>query len=182
MKIKHISMILALCAAASSCSLLQGHPQQQPAAGSAIIAEMPVGGIRTELPAPPKIAGERPDKATLCGGRWIIAGVGASAIVAEEEAPYIDFEDGSGRFYGSDGCNIINGIVTIDPNKDLAVQFEDLKSSHNVCPNIETETKVLTNIKSMTDKTVLFITHRNTSLKACDRIVHVENKNFAVIK
>lgn len=46
----------------------------------------------------------------------------------------------------------------------------------------ETETKVLTNIKSLTDKTVLFITHRNTSLKACDRIVHVQNKNFAVIK
>ncbi len=46
----------------------------------------------------------------------------------------------------------------------------------------ETETKVLTNIKSMTDKTVLFITHRNTSLKACDRIVHVENKDFTVIK
>lgn len=46
----------------------------------------------------------------------------------------------------------------------------------------ETETRVLTNIKSMTDKTILFITHRNTSLKACDRIVHVENKNFSVIK
>lgn len=38
----------------------------------------------------------------------------------------------------------------------------------------ETETRVLANIKSMTDKTVLFITHRNTSLKVCDRIVHVK--------
>ena len=38
----------------------------------------------------------------------------------------------------------------------------------------ETETRVLANIKSMTDKTVLFITHRNSSLKVCDRIVHVE--------
>lgn len=38
----------------------------------------------------------------------------------------------------------------------------------------ETEMRVLANIKSMTDKTVLFITHRNTSLKVCDRIVHVE--------
>lgn len=46
----------------------------------------------------------------------------------------------------------------------------------------ETETRVLTNIKNMTGKTVLFITHRNTSLKACDRIVRVENKKFTVIK
>ena len=36
-----------------------------------------------------------------------------------------------------------------------------------------TETRVLTNIKNMTDKTVLFITHRNTSLKVCDRIIHI---------
>ena len=45
-----------------------------------------------------------------------------------------------------------------------------------------TETRVLNNIKNMTDKTVVFITHRNTSLKACDKIVHVENKKFTVIK
>ena len=45
-----------------------------------------------------------------------------------------------------------------------------------------TETKVLNNIKSMSDKTVLFVTHRNTSLKACDRIVHVKDKVFSLIK
>ncbi len=46
----------------------------------------------------------------------------------------------------------------------------------------DTETRVLSNIKKMTGKTVLFITHRNTSLKICDSIVHVENKKFCVIK
>ncbi len=46
----------------------------------------------------------------------------------------------------------------------------------------ETETRVLTNIKNMTDKTVIFITHRNQSLKVCDRIFHIENKNFLAIK
>lgn len=46
----------------------------------------------------------------------------------------------------------------------------------------ETETKVLSNVKAMSDKTVLFVTHRNTSLKVCDRIVHVENKKFSLIK
>lgn len=46
----------------------------------------------------------------------------------------------------------------------------------------ETETKVLDNIKNLTGKTILFVTHRNTSLKVCDRIIHVENKKFNVIK
>lgn len=45
-----------------------------------------------------------------------------------------------------------------------------------------TETQVLDNIKAMNEKTVLFITHRNTSLKVCDKIIRVENKVFGVIK
>lgn len=46
----------------------------------------------------------------------------------------------------------------------------------------QTETELLENIKSMSDKTILFVTHRNTSLKVCDKIIHVENKNFETIK
>ena len=46
----------------------------------------------------------------------------------------------------------------------------------------QTETELLTNIKNMTDKTVLFITHRNTSISVCDNIIHVENKKFVKIK
>ncbi len=37
-----------------------------------------------------------------------------------------------------------------------------------------TETKVLNNIKQIEGKTILFVTHRNTSLKVCDKILHIE--------
>lgn len=46
----------------------------------------------------------------------------------------------------------------------------------------QTETTVLSNIRRMTGKTVLFITHRNTSISICDHIVHVDDKKFTVIK
>lgn len=46
----------------------------------------------------------------------------------------------------------------------------------------QTETTLLSNIKHMTDKTVLFITHRNTSVNVCDHIIHVENKKFTALK
>ena len=46
----------------------------------------------------------------------------------------------------------------------------------------ETESRVLNNIKNMNSKTVLFVTHRNTSLRVCDRIVHVTGKKFTLIK
>lgn len=45
-----------------------------------------------------------------------------------------------------------------------------------------TETHVLENIKAMSAKTVVFITHRNTSLKVCDRIIRVENKKFFTVE
>ncbi|MBQ3052307.1 MAG: ABC transporter ATP-binding protein [Clostridia bacterium] len=45
-----------------------------------------------------------------------------------------------------------------------------------------TETKVLANIKDMNDKTVLFVTHRNTSLKVCDKIIHINTKKISTIK
>lgn len=45
-----------------------------------------------------------------------------------------------------------------------------------------TETVVLKNIRELSNKTILFVTHRNTSLKVCDKIIHVENKEFKVIK
>lgn len=45
-----------------------------------------------------------------------------------------------------------------------------------------TETQLLSNIKHMTGKTVIFITHRHTSLSVCDRIIHVDDKEYKVIK
>ncbi|MCQ2451086.1 MAG: ABC transporter ATP-binding protein/permease [Clostridia bacterium] len=45
-----------------------------------------------------------------------------------------------------------------------------------------TETQLLSNIKNIAGKTVVFITHRHTSLAVCDRIIHVEDKQYKVIK
>ena len=44
----------------------------------------------------------------------------------------------------------------------------------------ETETQLLNNLKSNTNKTIIFITHRNTSLEACDKVLHLENGTFKV--
>ena len=46
----------------------------------------------------------------------------------------------------------------------------------------ETETTVLSNIKNLTDKTVLFITHRNTSLSVCDNIFNSRNGSVSKSK
>ena len=43
----------------------------------------------------------------------------------------------------------------------------------------DTETQLLKNIKSLTDKTILFITHRNTSLNVFDKVLHLSNGTFS---
>ena len=45
-----------------------------------------------------------------------------------------------------------------------------------------TETRLLSNIKELPDKTVLFITHRDTSVSVCDKVLKAERKKFTVIK
>lgn len=41
-----------------------------------------------------------------------------------------------------------------------------------------TETQLLNNLKTLTDKTIIFITHRNASLGVCDKILHLSNGTF----
>lgn len=43
----------------------------------------------------------------------------------------------------------------------------------------QTETQLLSNLKTLTDKTILFITHRNTSLGVCDKVLHLSGGIFA---
>ena len=45
--------------------------------------------------------------------------------------------------HGNSGMNIINGIITIDPNKDFAIQFEDFHTGGNIADGIGMETNVL---------------------------------------
>ena len=45
--------------------------------------------------------------------------------------------------HGDTGCNIINGVISLDPDKDMAIQFEDLVSGERQCENIDHETALL---------------------------------------
>ena len=41
------------------------------------------------------------------------------------------------------GCNIVSGVISIDPTKEFGVEYEDLLSPQSQCPNIDTETRLL---------------------------------------
>lgn len=136
MKASYLFIFSALMLTAGSCSIFK--PSEKAEAPTVAVKSVPNKNIpvgRTTIPAPPEIAVERPSTETLTGGRWLIAGVGSKTIVAEDDAPYIIFEAGTGRFYASNGCNIYNGDYIM--RADGAFVLSNVASTRRYCPNEE---------------------------------------------
>ena len=77
--------------------------------------------------------GTMPTTEQLTGGRWTIVSVGDMEINAEDEQPYIHF-DPQGRFYASDGCNVVNGDYTVRSNGEMG--FANVLSTMKYCPDV----------------------------------------------
>lgn len=94
-------------------------------------------GSTSSLEAPEgngKKLGKMPTADQLTGGRWTLVSVGDRQVNAEDEQPYIHFDNG-GRFYASDGCNILNGDYTIRSNGDMT--FDHVLSTMKYCPEVD---------------------------------------------
>ncbi len=74
-------------------------------------------------------------------GAWMVKEMGGANVSDKNVKLVIDIQ--MLTVHALTKCNVINGVVTIDPRKDIDVQFEDLKSSHNMCEDIDTETMLL---------------------------------------
>lgn len=132
MKIKQILTLTAATLLLGSCTLFRPEKvETRPLPQINSVPQSNVAGL--PLPQPPKVAGERPDSATLTSARWLIAGVDGVRIVAEDDAPYIYFEPGTGRFYGSDGCNVLNGDYLM--RSDGSMVFSNVISTMKYCSN-----------------------------------------------
>lgn len=77
----------------------------------------------------------------LLGGVWLVKEV-ENENVAEKNMRLV-IDPVMQTLHGQTGCNIINGIITIDTNKDFAIQFEDLTSTENKCEDMAAETALL---------------------------------------
>lgn len=157
MKISGIAFTAIVTIALSSCSVLdkvRGHQSGTPRIETNVSAPAP-GTQRTSAPAPPAIAGERPDATTLCGGRWHIVAVGNIEVENTDDMPYIDFEKGTGRFYASDGCNIINGDYLL--RSDGTMVFSNVLTTMAYCPGNEWNTAIS---RRLADSAMLYVDTR----------------------
>lgn len=74
-------------------------------------------------------------------GAWLIKEMNSENVSEQNMRVVIDAI--MQTIHGDTGCNIINGIITLDPTKDMAIQFEDLHSSEHDCETIGNETALL---------------------------------------
>ena len=74
-------------------------------------------------------------------GAWLVKEMNSENVSEQNMRVVIDAV--MQTIHGDTGCNIINGIITLDPTKDMAIQFEDLRSDEHDCETIEKETALL---------------------------------------
>ncbi len=60
--------------------------------------------------------------------------MGKKDIPVIDEMPYVNFEIPSGRFYGSNGCNILNGSFNVD---NTTISFNGVISTLKMCQDVE---------------------------------------------
>lgn len=75
-------------------------------------------------------------------GEWIIVSASGKTIETIDEMPYLTFEKSAGKFYASNGCNIINGTYSIKDGN--LVKFDNVLSTMKMCPETDYEGPITT--------------------------------------
>ncbi len=74
-------------------------------------------------------------------GAWHVTAINNVPNRIESVNLVIDITEG--RIHGNTGCNLLNGDVSVDPNRDNSIQFNNIGSTRMMCPNMSTEMALL---------------------------------------
>lgn len=109
-----------------------------PCAQARILGKKAKPKANVELPA----VKEEPsiDITPILEGEWTIKSVGITDIVREENVPYITFVNADNAFYANNGCNVLNGVFTIE-NGDK-ITFHNVLSTMKYCPDTPFDTQI----------------------------------------
>lgn len=73
-------------------------------------------------------------------GEWMITTVHGQQLKTVDEMPYINFDDRDGRFYSSNGCNVLNGSYTV--GKDKKLTLGNVLSTMKLCNGVQFEAEL----------------------------------------
>lgn len=141
MKTTTLIICLTVAFTASSCSLYNSLFSKETSSGSGTAVKTQTVSTnkgkkdknKPVLPTPEPQRGNMPTKEQLLGAQWNIVSVGETQTEAEDDTPYIAF-DQSGRFYAGDGCNVLNGDYVL--RSDGSLVFSQVLSTMKYCPDV----------------------------------------------
>lgn len=75
----------------------------------------------------------------LLNGEWVIYKVGSKKVEGDER-PYLNFSVADNRFYGSNGCNIVNGDFTVEQGRRISLG--NVISTQRYCAEAEHDVEI----------------------------------------
>ncbi len=117
---KKLFYISAIALLASSCSVFKKNQQETFNTGDAI----PLYPVATDNSMDRSLA-----------GHWYIKSVGTIQLqgIEDDEWPFVEFVPAEARFYGQDGCNVINGSYRVEGTNGL--ELSQVATSMRLCPS-----------------------------------------------
>lgn len=122
-------------------------------------------------------------------GEWVIVAAGAKVISRDEDMPYLTFAGGEHRFYGSNGCNVINGAYSVEGDR---ITFSEVLSTMMYCPDTDFDAAISAvladgktvgaNVKRIGNESYLYMTNETGKalLTLCRHNMSFLNGNWVV--
>ena len=107
-------------------------------------------------------------------GAWTVKALPDVDVTGNSVCLVIDIDQRA--LHGDSGCNIINGDITIDTEKDWAIQFDNLMSTRKACPDMAVETALLVAledavaVQKVSDKEMKLIDKRDSTVVTLQRL------------
>lgn len=79
---------------------------------------------------------------SFINGAWLVTRLGNEDTAADSGMKLV-IDVPELKVHGNTGCNILNGNIFVDPDKQNSLQFKDLATTRMMCPNIDNEQKFL---------------------------------------
>ncbi|MDD2961248.1 MAG: META domain-containing protein [Muribaculaceae bacterium] len=102
-------------------------------------------------------------------GSWTVKEIDGKRMESDKVRLVIDIQEL--RIHGNSGCNIINGVIVLDPKKNSAIQFSQIASTRMACPDMKIETALLVALEE-----VEFFKKKNSN-----ELEFFDNKNQKVL-
>jgi heat shock protein HslJ len=94
-------------------------------------------------------------------GEWYITAAGSVSISEDEDMPYLTFSAADGLFYGSNGCNVINGSYSVSGS---TVKFSNVLTTQKYCPDVTYDALITTFLQDGKSANIAYKTSGNQTI------------------